>query len=248
MTKRSDFLSVTSIFVSALLLAATGAVAAPRPGSILVRFEQGRVSVVATDACAADILAEWSRVGNTEIIGADRLSGRSLTLALTGVDESKALEEILGSGYGFVGSIRTAPDAAVSRFTRLVVGGSIAPLPVDASRHTVEPEALYDYGQPRKAGPPSADSDLAAGLAMTRDLPTGTPPSKPESTFEYVTPIRVIEALSRPQPVVVVPDPGTPPPAFVDPETRLQYYVPGKAAPKPAPAPKKPGPDGSTPR
>jgi hypothetical protein len=242
-------MSLRSIFVCAAFLAAASAAGAePRQGSVLVSFADGHVTVVATDARAADVLAEWSRVGRTEIIGLDRLSGRRLTLTLKSVDEGAAIEEILGSGYGFAATIKTVPDGTASRFTRLVVGGSTAPPPADSTRRAQEPESIYDYGTPRKAGPPSADSDLAAGLAMTKDLPAGTPPSQPERIFEYYTPIRVIEALSRPQPVVIIPEPGTPPPAFVDPELRFQYYVPGKAAPKPPPAPKKPGDGGTTPR
>lgn len=226
---------------AAFMASASVAAAEPRQGSSLVSFAVGRVTVVATDARAADILAEWSRVGRTEILGLDRLSGRPLTLALKNVDESTAIEEILGSGYGFAGSIRTAPNGSLSRFTRLVVGGSTAPPPVDSRRPALEPESIFEYSQPRKAGPPSADGDLAAGLGATRDLPAGTPPSEPERTFQYFTPLRVQEALSRPQPVVVVPDPAAPAPVYMDPELKYQYYVPRHAAPKPVAAPKKPG-------
>lgn len=241
-------MSLTSIFVSAAFLAAAAvATAEPRQSSILVSFADGHVTVVATGASAADILAEWGRVGKTEIIGLDRLSGRHLMLTLKGVDESAAIEEILGSGYGFAASVKTVHDGTVSRFTRLVVGGSTAPAPDDHTRHTPDPESVYQYSQPTKAGPPAADGDLAAGLAATRDLPAGTPPSEPERTYQYFTPVRVTEALSRPQPVVNVPDPAVPAPVYVDPETRFQYYVPGKAAPKPPPPPKKGGEAGTTP-
>ncbi len=238
-----------SIFVSAAFLAAAAvATAEPRQGPILVSFAGGYVTVVATDASAADILAEWGHVGKTEMIGLDRLSGRHLTLTLKGVDESAAIEEILGSGYGFAASLKTVHDGTASRFSRLVVGGSTAPSPDDRARQAPDPESIYQYSQPTKAGPPSADGDLAAGLAATRDLPAGTPPSEPERTFQYFTPIRVTEALSRPQPVVIPRDPAAPVPVFVDPELRYQYYVPSKAAPKPPPAPKNPGDDGTTPR
>jgi hypothetical protein len=188
------------------------------------------------------------RVGKTEMIGLDKLSGRHLTVTLQGVDESAAIEQILGTGYGFAASMKTVPDGTVSRFTRLVVGGSTAPAPADGTRHAPDPESIYQYSQPAKAGPPSPDGDLAAGLGATRDLPAGTPPSEPERTYQYFTPIRVIEALSPPQPVVNVPDPAAPAPVFVDPELRFQYYVPAKAAPKPPPPAKKGGEGGTTPR
>jgi hypothetical protein len=242
-------MSVRSIFVSVVFLAAAAAATAePRQGPILVSFADGHVTVVATDASAADILAEWGQVGKTEMIGLDKLSGRHLTLTLKGVDESAALEAILGSGSGFAASIKTVPDGTVSRFMRLVVGASTAPARDDRTRQPPDPESIYDYSQPSKAGPPAADGDLAAGLAATRDLPAGTPVSEPERTYEYFTPVRVTEALSRPQPVVIPRDPAAPAPVFVDPETRFQYYVPGKAAPKPPAPAKKGGETGTTPR
>src|SRR5260221_10952180 len=105
---RPDRMSMTSIFVGAAFLAAAAlATAEPRQAPLLVSFADGHVTVVATDASAADILAEWGHVGKTEMIGLDRLSGRHLTLTLKGVEEGAAIEEILGSGYGFAASMKT---------------------------------------------------------------------------------------------------------------------------------------------
>lgn len=236
-------MSLTSIFMGAAwLAAAAAATAAPRQPDVVVSFTGGRVTVVAADASAAEILAKWAQVGNTEMSGLDRLSGRHLTLALQEVDESSAIDEIVGPGYGFAASLKTVQDGAVSRFSRLIIVASTPPPPADGHQlRREDPESIYEYSQPRKAGPPSVNGDLAAGLARTTDLPPGTPPSEPERTFDYFTPRRVQEALSRPQPAVIVPDPAVPAPVFIDPELKYQYYVPRQAAPKPVAPPKKPG-------
>lgn len=85
-----------------------------------VQFREGRVTVIATDVTLGEILDEWSRVGGTRIVDADKLSAPPLRLRLVDVPESEALKILLRGVPGYL----AAPGAATgdgSRFDRVVV-------------------------------------------------------------------------------------------------------------------------------
>jgi hypothetical protein len=77
------------------------------PPTVRVTFNDGLVSLTAADATAAQILAEWSRVGGTRIVNADRIAGPPLKLELTGVLEMDALEVLLRTTGGFIAAARS---------------------------------------------------------------------------------------------------------------------------------------------
>ena len=74
-------------------------------------MQDGRVSIVAKDATVRQILAEWARVGQTNIVNVDRVPGGPLTLELTNVPEAQALEVLLRSLSGYITAPRTAGAA-----------------------------------------------------------------------------------------------------------------------------------------
>ena len=178
---------------------------------IEIAFANGRVSLAVEQASASQVLAEWSRAGKTEIIGAERAARRRVTgLKLVDVSEDEALEAILGSSFGFVEMVRAA-EPGLSTVRRLVIGEANPPdeRPVDPS---IPPEARYSYYVPEKA-----ISDFGAPVYETPD-PRWT---IPEKRFEYfLKDFATIEVDPTPVPV-----PST------YPELRFKYFVGSKDVP-----------------
>ena len=88
--------------------------AGPRsPASADVRSPStnGRVSLSARDATVRQILTEWARVGQTQIVNVERIAGGPITIEFTNVPEAEALDMLLRSVSGYM----AAPRAAVDR-------------------------------------------------------------------------------------------------------------------------------------
>lgn len=106
---------------SLLTIALSLAVAGPAQAQQLkISFNGGRVSLDATSVPVRTILAEWSKLGGTKVVGAERIAGAPLTLKLVGVPESQALEIILRNVAGYMVAPRLA-DAGASMYDRILV-------------------------------------------------------------------------------------------------------------------------------
>ena len=112
-------------------------------------FRDGRVTVIATDVPVRTILQEWSRVGETQFVDADKLTGRPVRLQLVDVPEATALRVLLRQAAGYVAAPRAERAPEASRFDRVLVMaasrrpasrsytpplGSSAPGPIPAQR------------------------------------------------------------------------------------------------------------------
>jgi hypothetical protein len=195
--------------VAVFLGVAAGSEAGQVKGLEIV-FANGRVSLAVEQAPASQVLAEWSRVGKTEIIGGELAGTRLVTaLKLADVSESEALEAILGQSFGFVEMVRGV-EPGQSSIRRLVIGESKAP-EEKAADPSAPPEARFSYYVPEKA--------LAAGdfgkpeYVRLKELPPA-----PETTFGYYSPEKATS------------DAGTPvyekiDPRWVAPETRFEYFL-----------------------
>jgi hypothetical protein len=84
-------------------------------------MENGRVTIRAQDALLTDILAEWSRVGDTAIFNADELGSETVTIALVEVPEAKALRSLLRTANGYLAAPRAGMTDGVSRFDRILI-------------------------------------------------------------------------------------------------------------------------------
>ena len=127
-----------SVFVS--LAVGSNAVA-----DVRVSIQDGRVSIVATDATVAEILTEWARIGQTRIINADRTSPERVTIELTDVGEQQALDVLLRGASGYLAAARAVAGPAASLFDRIVVmPPSIAPVsqPTERSAEAYPPSRL----------------------------------------------------------------------------------------------------------
>ena len=152
---------------------------------IQVDIDAGRVTLVATDAPLADVLAEWSRVGDTRFVGAEPIGGERVTLRLTDAPEAEAIRLVLRAAAGYVAAPRRAGNPGSSRYDRVTIlatratpVGTRAPTPAlarsDAAANTAGPGATG----PRAAASPGLlpMEDLQRLLDATAGRPASPPP------------------------------------------------------------------------
>jgi hypothetical protein len=165
------------------------ALARGQQAPIRIAFDQGHVTLAATDALVSDVLAEWARVGGTFITGADHLAPAKVTLNLDAVDEASALEALIGSANALLVAERANAPAGSSRMVRVVITPPAASKSAPAREidETI-PESRFDYGTPIEVT--VDDPDAIALRAQARGpLPKPTGPYvDPERLFDYGDP------------------------------------------------------------
>jgi hypothetical protein len=178
---------------AAVLLAASVAIGAAPP-TVRLTFKEGLVWLSATDATAAQILAEWSRVGGTRIVNAERISGPPLKLELNGVLEMDALEILLRTTGGFIAAARVpaakdgSPISGVEQITLLPVNSRPmvqAPqeAPVPAPDAAPPPPVSDPSGARRVLGPDGQPvPDDQDGAPHSPEAPQAPPPQPPPPT------------------------------------------------------------------
>src|SRR5688572_24816833 len=135
--------------ICAVLLA--GAWPAQAQQSVNLQFSNGRVSLRAQNAPVRAILAEWARLGGATIINGDRVPGAPVTLELTNVPESQALDIVLRSVAGYMLGPRRAGTSGASAYDRIMIlPTSVAPR---NPAPTPPPTAAARPGLPRPIAP-----------------------------------------------------------------------------------------------
>lgn len=217
--------------------------------SVALEFHDGRVTLRAENAALRAILNEWSRVGGTRIINAERLAGPPLTLQLDAVPERQALDIILRGVAGYMLGPRRAGSAARSTVDSiLLVPVSSAPRPAQAA---APPPPIFTLPPPDAAGEAN-DSGTDPADAGLGEPSGGGPAPQPrrnprERAFPQVTlPQDQVtlpqddEALSV-QPEPEAPEQESPPPAR---PSNPFGVLPGSSRPgtiTPAPQPRDAG-------
>jgi hypothetical protein len=181
------------ILLAALALAVPGAA---RAGDLQLTMQGGRVTIIAHDVPLRQILQEWSRVGNTQIVNAEKLAGPPLTLELVDVPEQQALDTLLRSAAGYMAAPRRAGLTGASVYDRIMIlATSHAPA---ASAAAAPPPAF----QPRPQPMPVDDDDEPVNAPVP--MPNGNPNGNPNMMSPNVNPNanpNVVGAFPGPQPV-----------------------------------------------
>ena len=193
----------------ALVLAASSAQAEVR-----VTMKGGLVTLSASNATTREILAEWARVGQTQIVNAERIAGAPLSMELTDVPEAQALDIVLRSVSGYMAAPRAEVNLSLSRYDRILVLPTSAPprnspAPTPAPAFQPPPFPLQtDDGPDDRSGPPGF---LSPGNPVFNTFPQpGPSPNDPP------------------------PQPALPAPVFGAPGGRpLGVSVPGMVVPAP---------------
>lgn len=142
-------------------------------------FSNGRVSVVATDASPREILAEWARLGQVNVTNLDRLAGAPVTLQLTDVAETQALETLLRGTAGYIAAPRRNPTSTISRYDRILLMPGVAPAvapPAPSPEDSSAGMGRGRQGQPafgRPAGSPFGPVGETPSVNIARPGPYG---------------------------------------------------------------------------
>ena len=212
-------LHVLGLIVAAMALAGT-----PASAQVRITIADGRVTVSATDATTRQILTEWARVGQTRIVNLDRLSGAPLSLELTDVPETQALETVLRAASGYLAAPRARELPNASRYDRIFLLAS-------SSGSTARPSAPAPPPSPAFAPPPFNDEQPVdeesppqsatqqhqnlpirgpAFATFPQPQPQAPPPPQREVTFA-APPFGAPAGVSTPGMVVPAPPPAAPP-------------------------------------
>jgi hypothetical protein len=124
---------------AAVIVAALGVASPASAGQLEILFDNGRVTVRATDVTLRQILQEWARQGQTRIAGLEKLAGAPVTIELVDLPERQAIEILLRSVAGYMAAPRLAASGPTqSSYDRLMILATsvAAPAPVGGPRST----------------------------------------------------------------------------------------------------------------
>lgn len=133
----------------AVFVAAFGIAGPASAEPLSIAFDNGRVTLKASDVPLRQILQEWARLGQTRVVGLEKLAGAPVTIELTAVPERHALEVLLRSIAGYVAAPRLAAAApTASTFDRLLLLPTSVAAPAPA-RAAARPAAFAPPPQPQ---------------------------------------------------------------------------------------------------
>jgi hypothetical protein len=186
----------------AAALTALFAVAHPASAEVRLTIENGQVTLSAKNATIAQILAEWSRVGQTRIVNAERIAAAPITMELSQMSEAQAIDIILRTVSGYVLAPRATAATNVSRFDRIyIVPTAAAPRPVAGAAPA--PPSAPSFPQQRFVPPPPPDD-------LPDDQPVGRVPAPPVPVAGAGASAPAVDNTNRPQPGFMVFPAGQP--------------------------------------
>jgi hypothetical protein len=217
----------TAIACLAVLL---GCAASSSAQAVSLQFNNGLVTLNAQNAPIRTILAEWSRLGGTRFVNADRIGGPPVTLELTAVSERQALEVLLRSVAGYVATQREG-TTGVSLLDGVIILPTSAPVrapaPVTFGATVVQQQRQDDglndqNADDRQRIPPGVNPFAVAPAATTPGVirvvtpgataPFGTVPEPPAGTPQPARPPTTIQTLpGTSRPGEITPQPQQPP-------------------------------------
>jgi hypothetical protein len=209
---------------------------------VKLQISDGRVTLDAVNATARQILAEWARIGGTNIVGADKITGGGLTLKLNGMPEQQALDIILRNVAGFMAAPRrTQAAAGASTYDRILIMATSA-------------SAAQAASASRPGMPGAAGNALNGTQRRVPGVPPRPPslPTPPEDADDPDDPPDTADTGVAPVFTFPGPQPGQPPgannPVFV-PMQNSFGSTPGNPNQNPNQPPVitlQPGPNGPT--
>ena len=96
-------------------------------------MQDGRVTILADNVPLRQILQEWARVGQTQVVNADKLSNQLISLQLVNATEREALDVLLRSANGYIAAPRATALAGAATFDRVTIFVSTKAAPTQAA-------------------------------------------------------------------------------------------------------------------
>jgi hypothetical protein len=178
-------------------------VAHAEAGDLKLTMANGRVTLSAQDVPIRQILDEWTRVGKTRIVNADKLVGPPVTLELRDVPEARALETLLRSASGYVLKPHAVQSTGASMFESVVI------MPMS------RPPAMTAAPQPFASRPPQPNMNMMP--PVVDDDEPNVPVMPPGAVPTNVQPFPGQPPIPGQQPVTTLSRPGqlpTQPPPY----------------------------------
>jgi hypothetical protein len=194
------------------------AAAAPAQAQVRLSIQNGRVSLTATNATLRQILDEWARIGQTRIVNVEKVASAPLNLQLNDVAEEEALDVILRSVSGYVAAPRVVQNPNASRFDRVVIMATSAPVRASSGPAFAQPQAQRREQLEELLGmePDGTENPLANLLppgtprsVFSAPPPVQTSPAEPANRAAGAAPPRPV-SVGVSQPGMLVPAPPQP--------------------------------------
>ena len=191
-----------------LLCVIPALLAVPAPsaaGELKLTIQNGLVTLIADDVPLSAVMAEWARVGKTQIVNGDKVA-TPVTLQIIDTPERKALDILLRSVAGFMAAERPTLMAGASVFDRIMILPTSRP---PANSRPIAPPPLFNRPVPVQPPVPDMDDDepvLPPGMTSEpANMPQPGVPGQPQGALTAPRPGPL------PQPVPQQPVPfGTP--------------------------------------
>jgi hypothetical protein len=118
----------------AFAAALAGGLSVPAAGGDLkLTMQGGRVTIIADNVPLRQILQEWARVGQAQIVNADKLSGPPISIQLINAPERDALDILLRSASGYIAAPRPVPLTNAAFYDRVTIMATSRPPAATAS-------------------------------------------------------------------------------------------------------------------
>jgi hypothetical protein len=137
------------VFVAAI---ACGLATAASAGDLKMSMQNGRVTIMADNVPLRQILQEWARLGQTNILNIDKVNGPAVSLQLVDTSEKDALDIILRSASGYIAAPRPLAVANASIYDRITI--MAASHPPTAVAAAVPPPTFQRPPQPMEEDEP----------------------------------------------------------------------------------------------
>lgn len=222
--------------LTALMFCCAGPVSAQ---AVQLEFHDGKVNLTAQNASVRNVLSEWARLGGTQVVNAERVSGAPVTLQLTDVPETQALDILLRGTAGYIAGERTttAPAGTRSSLDRIMIVPTAGTASVAAVRPGVTPPPFVQQ-VPQPFIQPDPDDNPASDV----------PPDDARRPRSVPPVLRLVQPPGNqpaPQPSPVADD-QPPQPAGTQQVPANPFGIqtgtsrPGMVTPAPAPQPQRP--------
>jgi hypothetical protein len=204
-------MSIHRIAVVVTLLVSCAATASAQ--AVKLEFHDGKVNLTTQNAPLRTILTEWGRLGGTQMVNLEKITGAPLTLQLTNVTETQALDAILRGNAGYLVGLRAAGSPTQSAFDKILLvptaGTSAVTSRPGATPPPFTPPAAVQPPQPDPDDNPVGDvppDDDRRAPPGSRQPPADQPQPQPAGP---ANPFGVQPGSSRPG--VISPVPQQPP-------------------------------------
>jgi hypothetical protein len=211
-----------TILRCAILAALAGGLSVPAiAGELKLTMQDGRVTLIADNVPLRQILQEWARIGQTQVVNADKLTSPAITLQIINAPERDVLDILLRSAAGYIAAPRPTVIANAALYDRVTIMATSRP-PAATAANTPAPTfqrppmPVDDGDEPINVTMPPAQPQNPVTMQFPGMMPNGMPAGIPNpnmpTTATQPGPLTSPRPGALPQPAMplVMPNPYQP--------------------------------------